>query len=138
MKAMLLEIENRPAVLEPSSKQMVRLLKGLRSYGPSSFATLSSHEMGFIQVAGGGVGCVLERRLHAKESLERAYLMRPVAVFPDGTRLQCNAGSIEMRSDEWFTIDQVVEVFCAFRAGEPLPAWVFWRDLSGRLFPSSK
>jgi hypothetical protein len=130
---MLLQLENMPPVSSPSLKEMSRLLRRMRSYGPSSYALLVDEPLGYVQVAGGGIGCVLERRLSAVGRVERAYLQNPVAVFEDGTKLPCSAGLIVLLRDEWHTMDQVIEVFASFLTGDPFPSWTSWRDMSDRL-----
>lgn len=38
-----------------------------------------------------------------------------------------------MRRDEWFLIDEIIEVFIAFRDGRPFPEKVLWRDVTSEL-----
>lgn len=60
----------------------------------------------------------------------RAYQdsLRPTC--PDGTLLTFGGGRIAMQSDEWFSIENVIEVFLAFLNGEDFPQWIHWRDIT--------
>jgi len=52
---------------------------------------------------------------------------------PDGTILAFSGGNLALRSNEWFTIQQVEEVLMAFLEGRELPEFVVWRDISAML-----
>jgi hypothetical protein len=64
-----------------------------------------------VQVAGGGVSCMVEHFEIDGERRRRAFHDKPSPVRPDGTILVFGAGNIPMQSDEWFMSDQVVEIF---------------------------
>jgi hypothetical protein len=49
--------------------------------------------------------------------------------FADGTILSFAGNRIPLRSTEWFTVDQVVEVMTAFARSAPMPAFLQWREL---------
>jgi len=101
----------------------------LRSYGRSTFASLTAEDGSYIQVGGGGVGCVLERR-GMDGDMQRAYLTTPAVPFEDGTELVLGAGRVRLRSDEWINIRIVVEEFVAFLRGDEISPRVQWRDHS--------
>lgn len=84
-----------------------------------------------MQVAGGGITCLLEWYDAKNLKRFRAFHDKPNASFPDGTILSFRAGKIPMRSDEWFMSEQIVAVFLAFLNGEKFPEYVHWRDVSG-------
>jgi hypothetical protein len=125
---MRLEIEGKPAIENPRESQVLRSIKSLKSYGPSSYASLTDTSGNYLQVAGGGVTCMVERYDVGGRRRFRAFHDKPSAVRPDGTILAFRAGNIPMRSDEWFMADQVVDVFVAFLSGSALPAYVRWRE----------
>ncbi|WP_175748873.1 hypothetical protein [Burkholderia pyrrocinia] len=127
---MKFEIEGEAEVLSPTPRQITRALKSLRSYGKSSYASLTDASGSYVQVAGGGVSCMIERFDFAAHRW-RAFHDKPSPVRPDGTILVVRAGNISMRSDEWFMTDQVVEVFLAFLNGVPYPSFVDWRPAPG-------
>jgi hypothetical protein len=52
---MLLEVENREPVENASAADVHDAISKLRSYGPSSFASLTDEHGSYLQVAGGGV-----------------------------------------------------------------------------------
>lgn len=58
---MKLEVEGKPAIQEPQESQLPRALKSLKSYGPASYASLTDASGNYVQVAGGGVICMIER-----------------------------------------------------------------------------
>ena len=101
----------------------------LRSYGPSSFASLTNEQGDYLQVGGGGVTCLLERRDAASGRHYRAFHNKPSTVFADGTLLAFSGGNIPLRSDEWFTAAVVADAFCAFSKGVGLPEAIRWRDV---------
>ncbi|AXF06526.1 hypothetical protein CUJ91_00440 [Paraburkholderia graminis] len=128
---MKLEAEGKPEIHEPRESQVARAIKSLKSYGPSSYASLTDARGNYVQVAGGGVTCMIERYDAASRKRFRAFHDKPNTVRPDGTILSFRAGNIPMRSDEWFMSNQVTEVFVAFLNGEAFPANVRWRDAPG-------
>lgn len=123
---MKLEIEGRPVNTVPTRAQITRALKALRSYGKSSYASLTDDTGNYVQVAGGGVSCMIERFAFGAQRW-RAFHNKPSPVRPDGTILVFRAGNIPMRSDEWFMANQVVGVFLAFLGGTSYPPFVHWR-----------
>ena len=128
---MKFEIEGKPEAQEPRESQVKRAIKSLKSYGPSSYASLTDAVGNYVQVAGGGITCMLEWYDVKSMRRLRAFHDKPNAVFPDGTILSFRAGKIPMRSDEWFMSDQVVDVFLAFLNGRTFPEYVHWRDAPG-------
>ncbi|WP_334043413.1 hypothetical protein [Burkholderia ambifaria] len=127
---MRLDIEGRAPITAPTHTQIARALKSLRSYGNPSYASLTDDGGNYVQVAGGGVSCMIERFEFGRERW-RGFHDKPSPVRPDGTILVFRAGNIPMRSDEWFMADQVVEVFLAFLSGTPYPPFVHWRLAPG-------
>ena len=103
----------------------MRLQKEL-SLVKSSFASLTREDGSYVQVAGGPGLFLLEYKDAAGQ--RRAFQANPVAPHPDGTTLECSAGSIPMKQADWFLRDQVAEIFLAFSAGHPWPAYVQWRE----------
>lgn len=99
----------------------------LRSYGPHSFASLEADDRSYVQVAGGGVTCMIERYTAATGARERAFHDRPNAVFPGGTILAFSGGELRFQSDEWFHADAVVAIFVAFNQRQPVHESVHWR-----------
>jgi hypothetical protein len=128
---MLFQAEGKPDVSKPSVARLRSALKSLRSYGPSSYASLTDDQGNYIQVAGGGVTCMVERYEKETNTRERAYHDKPSPIRPDGTILAFRAGNIPMRSDEWFVADQVAELFIAFLNGDAYPDYVHWRSAPG-------
>ena len=129
---MIFECEGKAEIQGVTATQIRKTIKALRSFGPSSYASLTDEKSGdYIQVAGGGVTCMLELyRANSKERL-RAFHEVPNNVFPDGTLLVFGAGSIPMKSDEWFTAEKVTEVFCLFLGRAEIPSGVYWRPVYG-------
>ncbi|MGN7981909.1 hypothetical protein [Burkholderia sp. 22313] len=123
---MKFEIEGKAEIISPTPRQITRSLQSLRSYGKSSYASLTDARGSYVQVAGGGASCMIERYEFDVQRW-RAFHDKPSPVCPDGTVLVFRAGSIPMRSDEWFMADQVAEVFLAFFNGVPYPPFVHWR-----------
>ncbi|WP_080400845.1 hypothetical protein [Burkholderia ubonensis] len=127
---MKFDIEGKAGIITPTPIQITRLLKSLRSFGKSSYASLTDAAGNYVQVAGGGASCMIERFEFGAQRW-RAFHDKPSPVRPDGTILVFGAGSIPMRSDEWFMADQVVEVFLAFLDDAPYPPFVHWRPAPG-------
>lgn len=128
--SLVFEREKAASIVDPTAAQIVRELRKLRSYGPSSFASLTRSGVAFVQVAGGGAGCMLERRDLGSGKIFRAWQEPPVVPFDDGTVLSFTGGEVRLNKGEWFRIDQVIEVFTAFNRDEPLPEYIRWRDVT--------
>lgn len=127
---MKLEVEGRPAIDHVTPAQVRSVITSLRSYGPSSFASLTDEEGNYLQVAGGGVTCMMERRDVALARHFRAYQDKRSQVFADGSILAFGGGEIKLAADEWFTSTDVVETFLAFLSKTALPERVKWRDIT--------
>ncbi|MFM0158763.1 hypothetical protein PQQ99_39335, partial [Paraburkholderia sediminicola] len=130
-RPMKFEIEGKVGISAPRLAQISRAIKALRSYGPSSYASLTSESGSYVQVAGGGVTCMVEHFDAGTRTRSRAFHDKPNPVFPDGTILAFRAGNIPMRCDEWFMSMQVVDIFSAFLNNASFPAYVHWRPAPG-------
>ncbi|MBX9432492.1 hypothetical protein KY487_25030 [Ralstonia pseudosolanacearum] len=128
---MQLETQNKPVIAAPTANQIRMRIRSLKSYGPSSYASLADTAGSYVQVAGGGITCMVERFDAETEARFRAFHGHPNPVYPDGTILSFGAGSIPMKSDEWFASDQVSDIFIAFLTGSPFPGGIRWRAASG-------
>lgn len=111
---MRLEIEKKPAIDDATDAEVRAAIMSLRSYAPSSFASLTDENGNYVQVAGGGVTCMLERRDAASGHHFRGYKDERSKVFPDGTALVFGGGEIRLSTDEWFAAQEIAEVFSAF------------------------
>lgn len=129
--AMRLEAQKKAAIESPSDAKVRRAIMSLRSYGPSSYASLTDDNGSYIQVGGGGVSCLVEEFDAVKGIRHRAYHGTQNAAFPDGTILVFSAGKIPMKSDEWFRSDQVADIFVAYLNRLPEPGYLKWRDAPG-------
>ncbi|CAN0628286.1 protein of unknown function [Burkholderia multivorans] len=125
------EIEGKVGISAPTPAQISRAIKSLRSYGPSSYASLTNESGSYVQIAGGGVTCMVEHFDACTNTRSRAFHNKPNPVFPDGTILAFRAGNIPMRSDEWFMSTQVIDIFSAFLSNASFPAYVRWRPAPG-------
>ncbi|MDO1475522.1 hypothetical protein HNB49_17580 [Comamonas thiooxydans] len=128
---MKFEIEGKADIAAPTPAQISRAIKSLRSYGPSSYASLTNERGSYVQIAGGGVTCMVEHFDASTMARSRAFHDKPSPVFPDGTILAFRAGNIPMRSDEWFMSTQVIDIFLAFLSYTSFPAYVHWRPAPG-------
>jgi|ERR1700744_2778510 len=130
---MRLEVEKQTPIDKVTEKQLLSAIAGLRSYGPSSFASLTDEHGNYLQVAGGGVTCMLERRDAVSGRHFRGYKDERSKVFPDGTALVFGGGEIHLAADEWFSSKEISEVFTAFLHGANWPSSVNWRDMTALL-----
>ena len=117
-------------VVNPSPERIATALKKLKLFGKYDAAVLDDEAVGYVQVAGGGAACMVELRRKDPTRHYRGFLKKPRRVFPDGTRMSFSGGDIPLRADEWVVIDEVIEVFVAFREQRPFPEWIDWRDMS--------
>lgn len=124
---MKFEVEGKASVSNPTPAQITRAIRSLKSYGRSSYASLTNESGNYVQVAGGGVSCMVELFDVTTEARSRAFHDKPNAARPDGTILVFGAGNLRMRSDEWFMANRVVEIFLAFHSAAPFPSYVSWR-----------
>jgi hypothetical protein len=126
---MLLESENRVAIRNPSEKSIKAQIVALRSYGPSSFATISDDNGNYIQIAGGGVTCVLEKREGTTAKQYRAFKNEKSKVFTSETELVFGGGTLKVQPDEWFTNEEVIDIIIEFMRGVE-SAHKNWRELT--------
>jgi hypothetical protein len=124
-----LESENRPPVATATAAVVKKIVKSLRSYGPSSFASLTDAQGNYVQVAGGGITCMVERREALTAEHYRAFQMKGRKGCPDGTLLTFGGGTISLKSDEWLSSDQALEIFLAFLAEHEMPESISWREV---------
>ena len=127
---MRFEVDGRSPVENVKEATVRSAILRLRSYGPSSFASLTNKNGDYLQIAGGGVTCMLERRDSLAGRHYRGYQDRRSKVFPDGTVLVFSGGEIPLAADEWFTSEQVLMVFIAFLKNTELPDFAKWRDIT--------
>jgi hypothetical protein len=127
----LLACEGKPSIQNPKPSQIRKILLGLRSYGPSSYASLTDDAGSYVQVAGGGVSCLLELYQADTGKRLRAYGDVLNKACPDGTLLVFRAGEIPMLADEWFMANQVADAFCCFLERREFPAGIHWRSAPG-------
>ena len=130
-RPMKFEIEGKVGISTPTLAQISRGIKSLRSYGPSSYASLTNERGNYVQVAGGSVTCMVEHFDAGTRTRSRAFHDKSNPAFPDGTILAFRAGNIPMRSDEWFMSTQVIDIFSAFLNNASFPAYVHWRTAPG-------
>lgn len=127
---MRLDVEKQSEVNEVTEMQVRASIMSLRSYGPSSFASLTDEVGNYVQVAGGGVTCMLERRDAVTGQHFRGYKDEKSQFFPDGATLAFGGGEIKLQADEWFSAKEVVDVFISFLRKEEMPAFIRWRDVT--------
>lgn len=126
---MKLEAENSPVVVGVNQAQLIKTLKKLKSYGPSSFACITDDDGNYVQVAGGRFTCFIERYDARSKKFFRGYHSNSSTRFEDGSMLSFSAGRVALKKDEWFNIDDVIEVFSLFNQHQALPAGVYWREI---------
>jgi hypothetical protein len=64
------------------------------------------------------------------KKLFRGYHSNSSTNFEDGSVLSFGAGRVPLKKDEWFNIDDAIEVFCLFNQNQSLPATVYWREIN--------
>lgn len=130
---MLFEVEKNPPRQDPTAAQVSSAIAKLRSYGPSSFASLTDELGNYLQVAGGGPTCLLEKRSVVDRKHFRAYLETPSGIHPDDTILAFSGGEVKLRADEWISVPLVTQAFTAFVHGNDLPQSFQWREITSLL-----
>ena len=130
---MRLEAEGQSPIDNVTESTVRSVIAKLRSCGPSSFASLTDEVGNYLQVAGGGVTCMIERRDASNKHHYRAFQDKRSAVFAGGTALVFSGGEVKLASNEWFTSQDVEDVFLAFLRGEQLPTRIKWRDITDLL-----
>lgn len=128
-----LEVEGNATIENASEREVRTAIGALRSYGPSSIASLTDKNGSYLQTGGGGMTCLLERRDAPIHSHFRAYHDEPSKVFTDGTILAFSGNNVRMAADEWFDSRVVADAFVAFLRGDELPATIKWRDVNDML-----
>ena len=130
---MLFEVEKKAPKQNPTTAQLSTSIMKLRSYGRSFFASLTDEHGNYLQVAGGGITCLLERRTAADAQHFRGYLETPSVVHPDGTILAFNGGQVKLQADEWLSALVVIEAFTSFMQGHAFPQTIQWRNITSLL-----
>lgn len=126
---MKLEAENSSVIFDVVQKDIIKTLKRLRSYGPISFACISDDEGNYMQAAGGRVTCFVERYDAESKKLFRGFHSNSSTNFEDGTLLSFGAGRVQLKKDEWFNIDEVIELFSRFNEKQAFPENIYWREM---------
>lgn len=124
---MLLEIEGKKPVQVQDFALVEKTLRSLKSYGPASFAILTKEDGSYVQVAGGRLTCVVERRLPGSAGNERACYHQTRVPFDGRQTLMFGSGRLEVEPDELLFIDDVIALFRAFWDDTPYPETVTWR-----------
>lgn len=127
---MLLEAEKITPIFDVTESKLVKVIRSLRSYGPCSFATLTDEHENYIQIAGGVITCLIEKRDFLQGKHFRGYQFDKRLGCPDGTILTFGGGSVALLADEWFSSVQAVEIFVCFLKGERIPNYVLWREVN--------
>ncbi|MBA1198410.1 hypothetical protein G7011_14950 [Pseudomonas plecoglossicida] len=126
---MKLEAENSHVIIDVDQAQLVSTLKSLKSYGPSSYACLTDDDGNYVQVAGGRFTCFIEMYDAKSKTLFRGCHSNSSTNFEDGSWLSFGAGRVQLKKDEWFNIDDVIEIFSRFHQARPLPESAYWREV---------
>ncbi|MCY1222433.1 hypothetical protein D9M68_831150 [compost metagenome] len=124
---MKFEGQNFASLTAPSDRVLESRLLALRSYGRHSYASLTDDQGNYLQVAGGGVTCMVERFDASSSARVRAFHDKSSPIFPDGTVLSFGAGELRLMADEWFQASAVVEIFLCFKHCREYPDNVHWR-----------
>ncbi|MDY4341360.1 hypothetical protein SLW56_16360 [Xanthomonas sp. LF07-6] len=112
-------------------KLISKVIMSLRSYSVPSYASITNDQGSYLQVAGGGVTCLLELYRADIKKRFRAFSESSLECFPDGTLLVFGGGKIPMKSDEWISAQKVVDAFVCFSKGQDLPVEIHWRPAPG-------
>lgn len=126
---MKLEAENSPVIVGVNQAQLIKALKKIKSYGPSSFACITDDDGNYVQVAGGRFTCFIERYDAKNKTLYRGYHSNSSTNFEDETLLSFGGGRVQLKKDEWFNIDDVIEVFSLFNQSQALSESIYWREI---------
>ena len=133
---MRLEVEKRLPIYEPTVQHIEKNLLSLKSYRSPSFAALIDDNDDYIQVAGGGGVCGIERYNAKSGELFRAVSQETSSVFTENTTLLFGGNQIVLRPDEWFTIKHATAAFFTFNLGDKM-AGLTWRDITDLIVPKS-
>lgn len=131
MNTMRLTGQNFVELDAPTDAQVRQRVRALWSVGKHSYASLTSSDGSYVQVAGGKATCMVEKFDAATQARWRAFHDKPSPVFPDGTLLVFGAGELALKADEWFAADAVVDIFLCFKAARGYPDSVHWRAAPG-------
>ena len=127
---MIFEVDGKRVNGEVTLARLGKTLRSLKSYGPKSFACLTLADGSYMQVAGGRVTCILERREAGASMMFRAYLEEPRAPFSGPQTFSFGGGTLTVEPDEFLFIeDDVIPAFEAFFNGDALPARLKWRAI---------
>lgn len=126
---MILEVENKKNFINVSFKEIERNLLKLKSYGKNSFAILSDDRGNFIQVAGGGVTCVVERKSFGESTIYRAFLIEPRNKYEGLQEIYFGGGSLKVNPNEILFISDVIDCFKSFYDNISYPKSINWTDV---------
>jgi len=127
---MLLEVEGKEAKQVRGFEAIETSLKELEGSGPHSYASLTRQDGSYIQVAGGKENCLIEKRDFADNKHYRASFAKPEPTSNDQQIIECGAGQITVRTNEVFSVNDVICVWRSFFHGEPFPTDIMWKDMT--------
>ncbi|MGR3511233.1 MAG: hypothetical protein ACU0GG_00605 [Paracoccaceae bacterium] len=124
-----LTIEGKEAFPVRDFAKVESELRKLRTPGPRSFAILARPDGSYIQVAGGRVTCVVERRDVNSVRNFRARLAEPKVPFKGVTTLVFGSGTVEAHPEEFLFIEDVIPLFKSFFDNKEPDVGVTWQEL---------
>ena len=128
---MIFHRHNVKPVANASERMLKNHLHRLNMFGNSRYAHITDEEGNWLQVGGGRLYCFLERHDTGMDAFYRGWRTSPLDVpFPDPVDVTIDGGRVSVRKDEWFRIEEVIQIFVAFRNQRALPQWVCWKDIS--------
>ena len=112
-----------------SPKRFLSRLSRLRTYGQTSYASLTREDGAFLQVGGGGNTCVIEYHDPGRSVHLRARKHTATVPFTGPQTIKFGGGELIVAPEQLFQIADVLEVFEEFLASNSVSEEYLWEPL---------
>jgi hypothetical protein len=134
--SLILEVEDRAAIPNPTDEQIRSALGTLNSASPS-FAILGSPDGSYVQCAGAADRLTVEWRTYSGSNFKHFVGGRSSnavrALYSRGTTvIRTSASDVVVRNDQVLSQEDAEAVFLAFLHGEPLTGLLLWTDVTAQ------
>ena len=129
MSIYLLEGENFDPIEGPTPAKVRDVIESLGKY-ETSFAVLTLPSGNYVQAAGDGEFCTLEKREHDPIRHCKAHYSEGSEVSTNKKHLITGAGEMTLEPDEFIRLSDAADFFEAFLEGRSDPNQIAWRSLN--------
>ena len=127
MSGFVLEGEGLSPIENPTNAKVRDVIECLGQYD-TSFAALVAPNGDYVQAAGDGEFCTVEKRQHNPLNHTRAYYLVARDIRSAKTTLKTGAGEMSLEPDEFIRLKMAADIFEAILEGCELEPSIAWRS----------